>query len=92
MKLDNIGIEFAIDEKDWNTAIRLLASLFPLDGISEAIAKNGVSFFVAPIWSGSTIELRWQYNIYRWDNKQVHRILYPVYYPTPLAIVDSKWI
>jgi len=92
VKLDNIAIELAIGEKDWDKAVRLLASLFPLDGISEAIAKSGVSITAAPSWGESNIEIRWQYNIYRWDNRRVYHASYPVYYPHPLAILYCKGI
>ena len=92
MKLANIAIKFALGEKDWDVAVRLLASLFPLDGIEGAISTHGMRISVMPSWDMEEIQIRWQYNIYRWKRGQASYERYPVHYATPIAIVYSKGI
>lgn len=92
MKLASIAIKFALGEKDWGAAVRLLASLFPLDGIEEAIRTHGISTSVVPAWDTEEVQIRWQYNIYYWRRGQVISEPYPVHYPAPIAIVYCKGI
>jgi hypothetical protein len=87
MKLTNIAIDFAISEKDWDTAIRLLASMFPLHGVGDAIASHGVSMSIMPSWDVQQIQIRWQNNIYLLKHGKGSTEHYPVYYPTPIAII-----
>lgn len=92
MKLVSIAINFALGEKDWDVAVRLLASLFPLDGIESAISTHGISTSVMPSWGMEEMQIRWQYNIYYWKRGRASSERYPVHYPTPIAIIYSKGI
>ena len=92
MKLASIAIKLALGEKDWGAAVRLLASLFPLEGIEEAIRTHGISTSVVPAWDMEEVQIRWEHSIYYWKRGQVISERYPVNYPTPIAIVYYKGI
>lgn len=93
MKLASIAIKFALGEKDWGAAVRLLASSFPLDGIKEAIGTHGISTSVMPAWDmEEEVQIRWRYTIYYWRRGQVISEPYPVHYPAPIAIVYYRGI
>jgi hypothetical protein len=92
MKLDSIAIKLALVEKDWDVAVRLLASLFQSDGLEDAIVAHGMRTSVMPCWDMEEVQIRWQFYIYYWKRGQTGSERYPVYYRTPMAIIYSKGI